>query len=117
MDYTKGIFQSIGFKEFSPYFLLPEEEKNSDKDEKVLEQCVEVLKLVTRRYARKQTKWTVNRFLARKDRQVGILPSNLSAYRAYNITGSPNIRSGHHRRLEMERQSVQSSLQDSREFH
>lgn len=70
VDYTKGIFQSIGFKEFSPYFLLPEEEKNSDKGEKVLEQCVEVLKLVTRRYARKQTKWTVNRFLARKDRQV-----------------------------------------------
>lgn len=74
VDYTKGIFQSIGFKEFSPYFLLPEEEKNSDKGEKVLEQCVEVLKLVTRRYARKQTKWTVNRFLARKDRQVGISP-------------------------------------------
>lgn len=78
MDYTKGIFQSIGFKEFSPYFLLPEEERNSDKGKKVLDQCVEMLKLVTRRYARKQTKWTVNRFLARKDRQVGIFPPNLS---------------------------------------
>lgn len=73
MDYTKGIFQSIGFKEFSPYFLLPEEERRqTDKCEIVLEQCVEMLKLVTRRYARKQTKWTVNRFLARKDRQVGV---------------------------------------------
>lgn len=73
MNYTKGIFQSIGFKEFSPYFLLPEEERKSEKGKKLLGQCVEMLKLVTRRYARKQTKWTVNRFLARKDRQVGVL--------------------------------------------
>lgn len=30
-DYTKGIFQSIGFKEFHAYLILPEEERASEK--------------------------------------------------------------------------------------
>lgn len=30
-DYTKGIFQSIGFKEFHAYLTLPEEERASEK--------------------------------------------------------------------------------------
>lgn len=31
IDYTKGIFQSIGFKEFHDYLMLPEEEKGEKK--------------------------------------------------------------------------------------
>jgi len=30
-DYTKGIFQSIGFKEFHTYLILPEKERASEK--------------------------------------------------------------------------------------
>jgi len=30
-DYTKGIFQSIGFKEFHTYLILSEEERASEK--------------------------------------------------------------------------------------
>lgn len=30
-DYTKGIFQSIGFKEFHAYLVLPEDEKQEKK--------------------------------------------------------------------------------------
>ncbi|XP_043498979.1 tRNA dimethylallyltransferase [Polistes fuscatus] len=69
-DYTKGIFQSIGFKEFHDYLILPEEERASKKGEKLLEEGLDCLKLVTRRYAKTQQKWIRNRFLRRVDRQV-----------------------------------------------
>ncbi|KAF7265879.1 hypothetical protein GWI33_020626 [Rhynchophorus ferrugineus] len=69
-DYTKGIFQSIGFKEFHDYLILTEDEKASETGQKILRESVDRLKLVTRRYARKQIKWTVNRFLGRTDREV-----------------------------------------------
>jgi tRNA dimethylallyltransferase len=69
-DYTKGVFQSIGFKEFHSYLMLSEEEKKSEKGCLELEKCLEELKMVTRRYARRQNKWTRNRFLGRRDRQV-----------------------------------------------
>ncbi|XP_015123530.1 tRNA dimethylallyltransferase [Diachasma alloeum] len=69
-DYTKGIFQSIGFKEFHNYLILPEDERNSEKGQALLKQGIEDLKLVTRRYARRQQRWTMNRFIRRTDRQV-----------------------------------------------
>ncbi|XP_014607480.1 PREDICTED: tRNA dimethylallyltransferase, mitochondrial isoform X2 [Polistes canadensis] len=69
-DYTKGIFQSIGFKEFHDYLILPEEERASKKGKILLEQGLDCLKLVTKRYANTQQKWIRNRFLRRVDRQV-----------------------------------------------
>lgn len=69
-DYTKGIFQSIGFKEFHAYLILPEEERASEKGKKLLQQGIDDLKLVTRRYAKKQDKWVMNRLIRRGDRQV-----------------------------------------------
>ncbi|KAM0733617.1 tRNA dimethylallyltransferase [Formica fusca] len=69
-DYTKGIFQSIGFKEFHPYLILSEEERASEKGKKLLQQGIDDLKLVTRRYAKKQNKWVMNRLIRRGDRQV-----------------------------------------------
>ena len=36
-DYTRGIFQSIGFKEFHDYLILSEEEKQTDKGKQLLE--------------------------------------------------------------------------------
>ncbi|KAL6421688.1 hypothetical protein ACFW04_010928 [Cataglyphis niger] len=69
-DYTKGIFQSIGFKEFHPYLVLSEEERASEKGKKLLQQGIDDLKLVTKRYAKKQDKWVMNRLIRRGDRQV-----------------------------------------------
>ncbi|XP_069669309.1 tRNA dimethylallyltransferase [Periplaneta americana] len=69
-DYTKGIFQSIGFKEFHEYLILSEEERSSEKGAKLFEVGVAALKLVTKRYARRQLRWITNRFLRRPSRQV-----------------------------------------------
>jgi tRNA dimethylallyltransferase len=52
--------------------MLSEEEKKSEKGCLELEKCLEELKMVTRRYARRQNKWTRNRFLGRRDRQVSV---------------------------------------------
>ncbi|XP_037802016.1 tRNA dimethylallyltransferase-like [Penaeus monodon] len=69
-DYTKGIFQSIGFKEFHQYLVLPEEEQQTEAGKKLYEAGIAALKQVTRRYSRKQLKWIKNRFLLPADRQV-----------------------------------------------
>lgn len=37
LDYTTGIFQSIGFKEFHEYLILPEEEKHSERGKLLFE--------------------------------------------------------------------------------
>ena len=67
-DYTKGIFQSIGFKEFHDYLTSPAEP--SAGREEALARGVQALKVTTRRYARKQIKWIKRRFLQITDRQV-----------------------------------------------
>ena len=36
-DYTTGIFQSIGFKEFHDYLLLPEDERGSTRGQHLLQ--------------------------------------------------------------------------------
>ncbi|CAC5356356.1 miaA [Mytilus coruscus] len=63
VDYTHGIFQSIGFKEFHDYLLLPDDEKDTEKGKQLLQKGIEEMKLVTRRYARTQVRWVKNRFL------------------------------------------------------
>lgn len=69
-DYTNGIFQTIGFKEFHNYLILSEEDRSSPKGEKFLEEGISALKMATRRYSRKQLKWIKNRFLRKPDREV-----------------------------------------------
>ncbi|XP_014248302.1 tRNA dimethylallyltransferase [Cimex lectularius] len=68
--YTQGIFQSIGFKEFHEYLILPAEEKDTPKGQTLIEEGISALKTVTRRYARRQKKWINNRFLKAAGRQV-----------------------------------------------
>lgn len=68
--YTEGIFQSIGFKEFHEFLLRQErsqfdENVMSAESKALLSSCVESMKCVTRRYAKKQSLWIKNRFLAR----------------------------------------------------
>lgn len=86
-DYTKGILQTIGFKEFIPYL----EKYGRDEDERIinyfnklkadptneapesltcLNTCLDELKLVTRRYSKKQIKWVKNRLLGNMKRSV-----------------------------------------------
>lgn len=70
-QYTEGIFQSIGFKEFHEFLVNHKgnkkfDQSNASKEDKaLLSACVENMKMVTRRYAKKQTTWVKNRFLAR----------------------------------------------------
>ncbi|XP_052096390.1 tRNA dimethylallyltransferase-like [Mytilus californianus] len=63
VDYTHGIFQSIGFKEFHDYLLLPDVKRDTEKGKQLLQKGIEEMKLVTRRYARTQVRWVKNRFL------------------------------------------------------
>ena len=69
-DYTKGIFQSIGFKEFHNYLLLTEKQRSGPFAESLLKQGIESLKSVTKRYVNHQLKWIRNRFLKLNDREV-----------------------------------------------
>ncbi|XP_071535710.1 tRNA dimethylallyltransferase isoform X2 [Panulirus ornatus] len=69
-DYTKGIFQSIGFKEFHEFLILPEEERETEKGKRLYEAGVIAMKLATRQYTRKQIRWIRNRFLRPSGRKV-----------------------------------------------
>ncbi|XP_058804254.1 tRNA dimethylallyltransferase [Phymastichus coffea] len=69
-DYTRGIFQSIGFKEFHNYLILPKEKRETEEARNMLSEAIENLKMATRRYAKRQRKWVNNRLLRRADRQV-----------------------------------------------
>lgn len=96
-DYTKGILQTIGFKEFAPYLQKYDESHdeiiqnyiknvNSSDDHPppdsltLLTKCLDELKLVTRRYSKKQIKWVSNRLLGGKDRQVPAIYSLDTSY-------------------------------------
>ncbi|KAG8883097.1 hypothetical protein FRB97_007234 [Tulasnella sp. 331] len=57
IDYTQGIYQTIGFKEFDEYLSAP------DPPEELLEQCVETMKRSTRKYAQRQVKWIQHKLL------------------------------------------------------
>lgn len=62
-EYDKGIFQTIGFKEFHDYFMLDADVKSTEEGNKILRKSIEEMKLSTRRYARRQLKWIRRRFL------------------------------------------------------
>lgn len=85
VDYTKGILQTIGFKEFLPYLTTYGHEEDAILEDyfrgtvvepptslATLNACLDELKLVTRRYSKKQIKWVKNRFLkaAQKNRTI-----------------------------------------------
>uniref|UniRef100_A0A8C3SS63 tRNA dimethylallyltransferase n=1 Tax=Chelydra serpentina TaxID=8475 RepID=A0A8C3SS63_CHESE len=82
-DYQHGIFQSIGFKEFHEY-LITEGKCPQETSALLLEKGIQALKLVTKRYARKQNKWVRNRFLRRPGPNVppvyGLQVSDLSQW-------------------------------------
>lgn len=56
-DSTKGIWQSIGFKEFQPFLSAIESGITGDELEKLRLDCLEKMKIATRQYAKHQMKW------------------------------------------------------------
>ncbi|XP_033729295.1 tRNA dimethylallyltransferase-like [Pecten maximus] len=65
-DYTHGIFQSIGFKEFHNFLILSKEEQTTDKGKQLFKEGVENLKKRTRAYAKYQVKHIRNRYIRRR---------------------------------------------------
>lgn len=77
IDYTRGIFQSIGYKEFDEYLTYHEQKQNSFDDklnasrlqngesdresERLFNQAIEAMNLATRQYAKRQISWLRNR--------------------------------------------------------
>ncbi|KAM3960750.1 tRNA dimethylallyltransferase [Aphomia sociella] len=72
-DYTKGIFQTLGFKEFHDYLMLTEEQKAAEEGKRLLQQSIENMKIATRRYARRQNKMIKSRFLEHPFREVPLV--------------------------------------------
>jgi tRNA dimethylallyltransferase len=64
-NFQIGIFQSIGFKEFDEYLNKYLDSSIVDENEKkrMFDSGVEKMKLNTRRYAKKQLRWVLNRFI------------------------------------------------------
>ena len=63
VDLSRGIWQSIGFKEFQPYLEAVEQGADVKELEKLKLECLEVMKTATRRYAKYQTKWISKQML------------------------------------------------------
>lgn len=58
VDLTRGIWQSIGYKQLEPYALALEEGKDGDELEQIKTACLDNMKAGTRQYAKYQIKWT-----------------------------------------------------------
>lgn len=63
VDLSRGIWQSIGFKEFQPYLQAVERGAEAKELEKLKLECLEIMKTATRRYAKYQTKWISKQML------------------------------------------------------
>ncbi|KAF5671367.1 tRNA dimethylallyltransferase [Fusarium circinatum] len=57
LDMTKGIWQSIGYKQFEPYLSAVDEGRKATELEKLKSAGLEEMKSATRRYAVYQTRW------------------------------------------------------------
>lgn len=57
VDSTKGIWQSIGYKEFQPFLRAVEAGVTGDELETLRLDCLEKMKTATRQYAKYQMKW------------------------------------------------------------
>jgi tRNA dimethylallyltransferase len=65
VDLSRGIWQSIGYKQLEPYVLAQEEGKTGEGLEQLRITCVEEMKAQTRQYAKEQIKWTRRKGIAR----------------------------------------------------
>ncbi|CAG8470751.1 4104_t:CDS:10 [Ambispora leptoticha] len=78
VDYTHGIWQAIGYKEFDPYLSSLECTNDSlgditstrENDQILKQSCTNTMKAATRRYARRQVRWIRNKFLLKLQQQI-----------------------------------------------
>lgn len=63
LTYHRGIWQSIGFKEFHDYLCLPRDQRETEEGRRLFDEGVIKMKVSTRQYSRKQAKWIRRRFL------------------------------------------------------
>jgi tRNA dimethylallyltransferase len=68
-DYSEGIFQAIGLRDFHQYLILPESQRGLS-NKRILEDCVYEMKIQTRKYAKRQVKNFRSRLLEAHGRQV-----------------------------------------------
>ncbi|KAI5461685.1 IPP transferase-domain-containing protein [Mariannaea sp. PMI_226] len=57
LDMTKGIWQSIGYKQFEPYMVATDEGRQQSEIDRLKTAALEEMKTATRRYAVYQTRW------------------------------------------------------------
>lgn len=67
------MYQLLGFKEFHEYLILKEEDRMSESGQKLLAECIVNMKMATRRYARRQNKMVMSRFLEHPNRDVRMI--------------------------------------------
>ncbi|GBB86451.1 hypothetical protein RclHR1_12890006 [Rhizophagus clarus] len=64
-DFTRGIWQAIGYKEFEQYLAAVEESNDASYLYKLKQHGLESMKAATHRYARTQVRWIKNKLLYR----------------------------------------------------
>ncbi|KAE9527068.1 hypothetical protein AGLY_013716 [Aphis glycines] len=69
LDFTKGVLQCIGLKQFQQYLELPVDDRDTEVGRKCLEDALIAMKYMTKKYARRQIRWINNRFLKPNDKQ------------------------------------------------
>ncbi|KAG9471096.1 hypothetical protein GDO78_015904 [Eleutherodactylus coqui] len=92
-DYQRGIFQSIGFKEFHDYLVTKDITPNEAAI--LLQKGIEALKQRTQKYAKKQNKWVQHRFLKRPGPNVprvwGLDVTDISAWDKHVLSPAVEI--------------------------
>ena len=96
-DWSRGVLQAIGFKEFEEYLSLARDDRELQNGEKVrasLEMGADRLKMHTRRYANRQMKWIRNR-LVRRGVHVHLLDtSNVNEWEEHVLKKAMSISEG-----------------------
>ncbi|WFD34894.1 leukotriene-A4 hydrolase [Malassezia cuniculi] len=62
-DYTRGIFQAIGYKEFDAYLDHVASGGEKDQEQKLFDAAIDAMQVGTRRYAKRQTSWIKNQLI------------------------------------------------------
>lgn len=62
-DYTKGIYQTIGFKEFHNYLMMDSDQRQSETGKKELYKSIRSMRQSTKNYVKRQLRWIRRRFL------------------------------------------------------
>ncbi|KAL9056028.1 MAG: hypothetical protein Q9162_003207 [Coniocarpon cinnabarinum] len=57
LNETKGIWVSIGYKEFLPYFNAVASRRSQEQQDSLFSACVERTKVATRQYSKRQVRW------------------------------------------------------------